>query len=175
MPLLSIATTAVATPMGAQVYEEEVASRAPVALAAIASGWRVHRTIVRSLRSPLSGNRRVPMAALASADVPVRRLAGQFLYPRGAVVHRMALELPPPPGPDIVTLHDTVAWKYSDEAPPVRAAIAELRRADAVVCVSAFTAQEAVDLLGIQDPIVIHNGVDPVSYTHLTLPTSDLV
>jgi glycosyltransferase involved in cell wall biosynthesis len=29
-----------------------------------------------------------------------------------------------------------------------------------VICVSDFSAQEAIDLLGIKDPVVVHNGVD---------------
>ena len=43
---------------------------------------------------------------------------------------------------------------------PVPAAAEEARRAAAVICVSAFSAQEAVDLLGIRDPHIVHNGVD---------------
>jgi len=81
------------------------------------------------------------------------------MYPRGAVVHRMNLELPPAPL-DVITLHDVVAWKFPDESRPVSAAAAEVQRAAAVICVSHFTAGEAVELLGIVNPIVVHNGVD---------------
>lgn len=161
MPRLSIATLATDAPMGAQVYQEEIASRAAAALDARSPGWTVHRTIARSLRSPLAGNRRLPIGWLTHASPAARRTLGRIVYPPGAVVHRMNLELPPPPGPDVVTLHDVVAWAYPDESAPVAAAAEELRRADAVICVSRFTAQQAVELLGISDPYVVHNGVDP--------------
>lgn len=161
MPRLSIATLAVAEPMGAQVYQEEIAARASDALAVIEPGWRVERTIVRSMRAPLVGNRRLPMGFLTSASPTARRALGRLIYPRGAVVHRMNLELPPGSGPDVITLHDVVAWRFSDESAPVVAAAEEARRADAIICVSRFSAEEAVDLLGISDPFVVHNGVDP--------------
>ncbi|MEA5153887.1 glycosyltransferase [Raineyella sp.] len=160
MPHLSIATLATDAPMGAQVYQEEIASRAAAALEALEPGWTVDRTIARSLRSPLPGNRRLPMGWLTHASPAARRVLGRSIYPRGAVVHRMNLELPPAPGADVITLHDVVSWRFPDESAPVAAAAEEARRADAVICVSRFSAQEAVDLLGIADPYVVHNGVD---------------
>ncbi|MCK0110545.1 glycosyltransferase family 4 protein [Ornithinimicrobium sp. F0845] len=117
--------------------------------------------VVRSLRSPLAGNRRLPMGWLFGASPAARRALGRLVYPRGSVVHRMDLLLPPPPGPDVVTLHDVVAWEFDDESDPVRAAPEELRRADAVVCVSAFTARRAQEFLGVVDPVVVPNGVSP--------------
>lgn len=161
MPRLSIATLATAAPMGAQVYQEEIAARASAALAQVQPGWQVDRVIARSLRSPQAGNRRLPMGWLARASARERAVIGRLLYPRGAVVHRMNLELPPAPGRDVITLHDVVAWKFPDESAPVAAAVEEARRAAAVICVSRFSAEEAVDLLGISDPYVVHNGVDP--------------
>ena len=111
------------------------------------------------MRSPLPGTHRVPAGRLGRAPEPVRRTAGRLLYPRASVVHRTNLELPPAPQPEVLTLHDITAWKYPDESPPVRAAVAELRRAAAVICVSTYTAQEAVAFLGIDDPVVVPNGV----------------
>jgi len=160
MPRLIIATAATAAPMGAQVYEDEIASRAAGALDALQPGWTVRRSVFRSLRSPLPGDRRLPMGWLATASPRARREVGLLVYPRGAVVHRMGLELPPSPHADVITLHDVVAWKFPDESAPVRAAAEEARRAAAVICVSEFSASEAVDLLGIRDPVVVHNGVD---------------
>ena len=102
------------------------------------------------------------MRWLAGASPAARRVAGRFLYPRGALVHRMNLELPPADAErDVVTLLDVVAWRFDDESPPVRAAAVEARRAAAVICISEFTAQEAVDFLGISDPIVVYCGVNP--------------
>lgn len=157
--------------MGAQVYQEQVASRAP---AALGPTWTVRRSVVRSLRSPLPGTARLPMGFLAGASERVRREAGRLLHPQDAVVHRMNLELPPSPYADVITLHDVVAWKYADESAPVRAAAAEARRAAAVICVSAFTASEAVDLLGIEDPYVVPNGVDARFFDAIPLSTQAL-
>jgi glycosyltransferase involved in cell wall biosynthesis len=156
MPTLVIASSAVDSPMGAQVYEEAVARLAPEALG---PDWDVERVITRSMRSGLPGTHRIPARRLARAPEAVRRAAGRLLYPRAAVVHRMNLELPPGPQPEVVTLHDVIAWKYADESPPVAASLAEIRRAAAVICVSSYTAQEAVSFLGIADPVVVANGV----------------
>lgn len=161
MPRLSIATVVTDTPMGAQVYQREVTSRAETALAAVSpQSWNVRELDVRSFRSPLTGNRRLPLGRVAAASPAVRRAIGRILYAGDAVSHRMTLELPPSPHIDVATLHDVVAWRFPDESAPVRAAAEELRRSAAVICVSAFTASEAVDLLGIRDPHVIPNGVD---------------
>ena len=111
------------------------------------------------LRSPLPGNRRLPMGRLFNASALERRAIGRLIWPRGSVIHRMDLILPPPAGPDVVTLHDVVAWKFEDESAPVSAAGAELRAADAVICVSEFTGGEAERLLGLTNSIVIPNGV----------------
>lgn len=158
---LGIASIATGTPMGAEAYQEQIATRAADALGAVSPDhWRVRRLIVRSLRSPLPGNRRVPLSAVTTAAPSWRRRIGAALYGRDAVTHRMNLELPPSPGGDVATLHDVVAWKFPDESAPVPAAPAELRAADAVICVSEFTAQEASDLLGLRNVHVIPNGVD---------------
>ncbi|QDO90187.1 glycosyltransferase family 4 protein [Ornithinimicrobium ciconiae] len=145
--------------MGAQAYEHAIRSRARAALADAPEQWVVHDVVARSLRSPLEGNRRLPMGWLFGASPAARRALGRAIYPRGSVVHRMDLILPPPPGPDVVTLHDVVAWEFDDESDPVQAAPEELRRADAVVCVSQFTAERAETFLGVTDPVVVPNGV----------------
>ena len=147
--------------MGAQAYEQHVISRAAAALAEVApdEDWHVREVVVRSLRSSLPGTRRLPMGRLTRASERVRRAVGQVAYGRTDLVHRMTLELPPAPR-EVVTLHDVVAWRYPDESPPVAAAAAELRRAAAVICVSEFTAAEAVDLLGVESPVVVPNGVE---------------
>lgn len=175
MPQLVIATVAVEVPMGAQVYQEEVAARAADALAAgDGPAWGVRRTVVRSLRSSLPGTLRLPLGRLGAAGPGVRRAVGRAVYPRGAVVQRVGLELPPHPVRDVVTVQDVVSWRYDDESPPVRAAAEELRRAAAVVCVSAFSADEAAELFGIERPHVVHNGVDPVHGTASPLPAATL-
>ncbi len=161
MSRLIIASVASGLPMGPEVYQEQVSTRASSALhAGTGEEWRVDRMLVRSLRSPLPGTRRLPMGWLPEASPTARRTLGRLLYPGKAVVHRMNLELPPHPHADVVTLHDVISWRFPDETRPVRAAAEELRRAAAVICVSEFTAGEAVELLGIEPPHVIPNGVD---------------
>jgi glycosyltransferase involved in cell wall biosynthesis len=155
-----VATTAVETPMGAQAYQEAVVARAPAALEALRPGATFARSVARSLRSPLPGTVRLPMGLLRTAGPGVRRTLGALAYPRGSLVHRMDLILPPPAGPDVVTLHDVVAWTFPDEERPATNAPTELRAADAVICVSQFTADQATELLGLRNTVVVHNGVD---------------
>ncbi|WP_289019466.1 glycosyltransferase family 1 protein [uncultured Ornithinimicrobium sp.] len=160
MPELVVATTATSIPMGAQAYESAIIGRAANVLRERGTqDWRVGSLVSRSLRSPLPGDRRLPMGRLYSASQRERKLLGSLVWPRHAVVHRMDLILPPPSGPDVVTLHDVVSWKFEDESAPVAAAATELRAADAVICVSEFTAGEAERLLGLTNPVVIPNGV----------------
>lgn len=160
MKRLTIATIATETPMGAQVYQEEISARAEAALRRHDPAWRVRRLVVRSMRASVAGNRRLPLGRVAAAPASVRRQLGRVLYARDTVSHRMSLELPPSPHLDVITLHDVVSWRYEDESPPVPAAIEEARQAAAVICVSAFSAGEAVSLLGIAEPHVVPNGVD---------------
>lgn len=157
---LTIATIASDNPMGAQVYQERIATGAATALGSVESGWQVRRLIVRSMRATLPGNRRLPIGRVANASPKVRREIGRLLYGRDTVTHRMNLELPPAPGGDVITIHDVVAWKFPDESAAVPAAAAEARQAAAVICVSHFSAGEAVELLGIHEPHVVYNGVD---------------
>lgn len=155
---LVIATAASANPMGAQMYEEQVARRAGSVLSEF-GGWASRRMIFRSLRSPLAGTHRLPMGVVTSSPSVVRRAVGAAVYPRRALVHRMGLELPPAPH-EVITLHDVAAWRFPDESSPVPAAAAELRRAAAVICVSQSTADEAAEFLGLTNTVVIPNGVD---------------
>ncbi|MGC5585130.1 glycosyltransferase family 4 protein [Ornithinimicrobium sp. W1665] len=86
----------------------------------------------------------------------------------------MDLILPPPAGPDVITLHDVVAWEFEDESDPVAAAAAELRAADAVICVSDFTAGEAERLFGLKDAVVIPNGVGEEYFAAVPLSAKQL-
>ncbi|WP_265443044.1 glycosyltransferase [Flexivirga meconopsidis] len=159
MRRVTLARLATDNPMGAQVYQRQVADRAQAALRAHGSGADVIELPIRSMRSALPG-RRAPVGPLHRASPALRRAAGRLLYGRSSLVHRMNLELPPHPAADVVTLHDLVAWEFADESAPVAAAAHELRAADAVICVSGYTAGRAVEVLGVRDPIVIPNGVD---------------
>jgi glycosyltransferase involved in cell wall biosynthesis len=155
-PTLTLATLAAGTPMGQQAYEERVAGLAPAVLGGAAD---VRRAVLRTLRSPLPGTARVPGWLLRSAPTSVRRAAGAVLYRGADVVHRMGLSLPPATVPEVVTVHDTVAWRYPDETPPEPWAAEETRRAAAVIAVSQYSADDAAELLGLDRVHVVHNGV----------------
>ncbi len=158
MPRLVLATLASGVPMGQQVYERELTARAPAALDGAAT---VVSSVTRSLRSPLPGDRRLPSWVLSQAPTGVRRAVGAVLYGRADVVHRMGLSLPPARVPEIVTVHDTVAWRFPDEGTPEPFAAAEVHRARAVVSVSRFAADDVAERLGLDHVHAIPNGVDP--------------
>lgn len=156
---LAIATAVTSVPMGAQVYEREISSRAQAALAATGRPWTVQGVAARSLRSDLDGTLRLPVGMLERSGTGLRRAIGRVVYPRGALVHRMSLMLPPAPR-EVVTLHDVVAWRFPDEGTPIAAAAHELRRAAAVICVSQATADDAMEMFGLENTRVVHLGVD---------------
>ena len=144
--------------MGQQRYEKEIVLRAP---AALGDGWRVEARMVRSLRSGLPGNRRIPVGLVSSprASASLRTLAGRWLGRHATVVHRMDLRLPPIPD-EVLTVHDLAPLRVSDEGSLPATAAAEARRARRVVCPSAFAAGEVSHLFGVEGPVVIHNGVE---------------
>lgn len=169
MPLLTIATTASSTPMGAQRYESEIIGAAPVALPT----WRIRHAVARSLRSDLPGTMRLPMGWLVGASVRQRSVVGRVAFAGAGLLHRTDLILPPGPGVNVVTIHDTVAWRFPDETPPIAAAAEEARRADAVICVSEFTAEEVQRFLGVRAPVVVHNGVDASFFRAVPLSVAE--
>jgi glycosyltransferase involved in cell wall biosynthesis len=154
---LGLVTVAVPEPMGQQVYEEELATRAAEELG---DGWAVDRIEVRTLRSPLPGNARVPSRLMIDAPASLRRAAGRLLYRGHDLVHRFDLRLPPAPAPEVLTIHDVVPWRFPDEGMPPSDAASSARRAAAVVCPSQFSADEVAAQLGVAAPVAIPNGVD---------------
>lgn len=168
---LTLATLAVGSPMGQQVYEEEIAARAR---AALGPDVAVRRTIARTLRSPLPGTVRLPDWVLREAPQGVRRAVGRILYPGADAVHRMGLALPPASVPEIVTVHDTVAWRFPDESTPEPFAAEETRRAAAVISVSRFAADDVAERLRLDRVHVIHNGVDARFFDARALTDAEL-
>lgn len=160
MSELTLARSATETVMGMQVYEQAVDARADEALAHLAPSVRLHRAVVRSLRSPLDGNRRIPVARVRSAGPRLRREIGRWLYPGSGPVHRFDLTLPPSPRGDIVTIHDIAPLRFHDEGALPPATRSEIARASAIITVSAFSAAEIAEHLGGPEPVVIPNGVD---------------
>ncbi|MFC8733031.1 glycosyltransferase family 4 protein [Luteimicrobium sp. NPDC057192] len=158
---LALATFASANPMGQQAYEARIAERAA---RAAGPGIEVREAVVRTLRSPLPGTARLPHWVLDGAPRSVRRAVGAVAYGRNDVVHRMSLSLPPASVPEIVTVHDTVAWRFPDESAPPRFAAEETRAAAAVLAVSQYSADDAAELLGLDRVRVVPNGVDDVFF-----------
>lgn len=157
---LTLARTATEMIMGMQVYERAIDARAEEALTHAYPSAHLHRAVVRSLRAPLPGTRRLPLGLVHGMSPTVRREVGRWLYPGNGPVHRMDLTLPPSPRGDIVTVHDIAPLRFADEGALPHAARAELTRAAAVVTVSTFSAHEIAEHFGIPEPVVIPNGVD---------------
>lgn len=170
-PRLALVTLAVGQPMGQQVYEHELAVRAP---AELGDRWTVDQVTVRTLRSPLAGSVRLPSRVLSDASPLVRRTVGRVAYRGHDVVHRMDLRLPPAPHPEILTVHDVVSWHFSDEAMPPSDAAASARRAVAVVCPSQFSADEVSAQFGVSTCVAIPNGVNPEFFAAEPLPPEQL-
>ncbi len=154
---LALATLAASQPMGQQVYERELARRAP---AELGPRWKVEEVVVRSLRSPLPGTVRIPSRLLIGASPALRRTVGRFIFRGSDVVHRMDLRLPPAPDPEVLTVHDVVPLRFPDEGRLPTDAASSARRAAVVVCPSQFAADEVASKLGVRSPVAIHNGVD---------------
>ena len=154
---LALATLAAAQPMGQQVYEREVIGRAAELLG---PAWDVDPVTVRTLRSALPGTVRVPSRLLAGSSPGLRRAAGRLIYRGHDVVHRFDLRLPPAPDPEVLTIHDVVPWRFTDEGQPPSDAASSARRAAVVICPSQFSADEVASQFGVRGPVAIHNGVD---------------
>ena len=82
--------------------------------------------------------------------------------------------------PDAVTIDDgTGAFKADGtQITLVQSAIDSARTTlDAEAAAIAYKGQRKAEYPTIEDQLddIYHNGIDAVSYTHLTLPTSDLV
>ena len=170
-PRLALVTMAVSQPMGQQVYEQELARRAP---AELGDRWLVDQVTVRTLRSPLPGSVRIPSRLLAGSSPQLRRAAGRIIYRGHDVVHRFDLRLPPAPRPEILTVHDVVSWRFPDEAVPPSDAASSAQQAAAVVCPSQFSADEVCARLGVASAVAIPNGVHPAFFGAEPLPSDRL-
>jgi len=153
---LTLVALAAGEPMGQQIYEHELTSRAAEQLG---STWDVHRMVVRTVRSPVAGTVRVPSRVLHGGGAGLRRVTGHLLYRGSDLVHRLDLRLPPAPAPEALTILDLAPWRFADEAPVPDDAAASARRAAAVICPSQYIADEVTSVLGVRQPVVIPCGV----------------
>ncbi len=156
--LVALETT---VPMGQQVYEQEVASRAQAALGA---DWAVETVAVKTLRSPVPGKVRLPGRLMSGEHAQARRLAGAVAFRGFDLVHRMDLRIPPAPAPEVLTIHDLAPWRFSDEGGVPGDAGPTARRAAAVICPTEFSASEVSDLFGLERLHVVPYGVDELFF-----------
>jgi glycosyltransferase involved in cell wall biosynthesis len=168
---LGLASLAAGMPMGQQVYERELARRAPGELG---PAWAVERIEVRSLRTTLPGTVRLPSGLLTGSAPALRRAAGRYLYRGFEVVHRLDLRLPPAPRAEVLTVLDLAPWRFADEGWAPADAAPTARRAEAVICPSGFSAEEVASRLGVGDPVVVPCGVEPRFFAPAPLTAAEL-
>lgn len=162
MPSVTLAALATATHMGQQEYEHQLAQHLP----SVAPELSVRSVHIRSLRSSLRGDARLPLSALSAAPRAVQMVAARLAYGRSDLVHRMDLRLPAARN-EVVTVHDLAPLRFDDEGELAPSAAKTLRAARAVICPSAFAAAELADLFGVTDAVVIPNGLDPAVWEPL--------
>jgi glycosyltransferase involved in cell wall biosynthesis len=169
---VAVATISTGVAMGQQVYEESL-------LRCLGEGvddLRIKPLRVRSLRSPLPGEVRLPMGLLEHLPLPGQRVLGRAAYRAADLLHRCDLRLPPSTTPEVLTVHDTAWLHFDDEASPLPHYREAARRARLIIVPSAFSAGEVVVGLGVrEDEIrVIHNGFDKRYAEATPLSTEDL-
>ena len=155
--------------MGQQQYEDRIALYGPGQLD---ESWEVQRCLVRTLRSRLPGNVRLPAKVLGDASPSLRRLVGRFVFRSYDLVHRLDLRVPPTPDRDIVTVHDLASLHFDDEARIPSDSALSCGRSRAVVCPSDFSADEVASRFDIARPFVARNGVDSVFFSAAPLMES---
>lgn len=103
---------------------------------------------------------RFPARLTSDGSGWLRRAAGALMFRRVDLVHRLDLRVPPPRGPEVVTVHDLAPKRYPDEGKIPPDAVSSARRARAVICPSNFAAKELADQFGVERLEVVYNGVD---------------
>jgi glycosyltransferase involved in cell wall biosynthesis len=155
MPHLVWAHRASGEPMGQERYENSTCA----AIRTIApAGWDVTDVRLRSMRSRLPGDRRIP-ARLERAPFVLQRAAGAVAYPSADLVHRWDVRLPPGRR-DLLTLHDVAPLRFPDEGTAPTRLKASARSALGVICPSQFAADEVSEILGVRRCWVAPAGVD---------------
>jgi glycosyltransferase involved in cell wall biosynthesis len=155
MPHLVWARRASTEPMGQERYEQAACDAIREVMPA---GWDIEDIVVRSLRSAVPGQRRLP-ARLERAPHRVQQVLGAMAYPRADLVHRWDVRLPPGRH-DLLTLHDVAQLKFPDEGAAPPSLRASARGAIGVVCPSQFAADEITEVLGVRRCWVATAGVD---------------
>jgi glycosyltransferase involved in cell wall biosynthesis len=143
--------------MGQQQYQQQLLARLPGLL----PGFR--GVTVRSLRSPLPGDVRLPLNRISRLPLPAQAMVARLALGRADLLFRDEL-LIPAARREVITVHDLAPLRFDDEGVDnvPRYGPQSVRRARAVICPSEFSAGEVRDLLGAQDVQVIPNGIDDV-------------
>src|SRR4051812_21494094 len=129
------ASLAAGEPMGQQAYEREIAA----ALATLTPVPQVElRPLsVKSWRSSLKADVRLPLSALHRAPLWLQYSAGLRTYGARSLVHRLDLRLPPARR-EVTTVHDLAPLRFPDEGQLPAHAAETLRRSKRVICPSKF-------------------------------------
>jgi len=153
--------------MGQQHYERALFA----ALQALDSSVQVTSRVIRSIRSRLEGDVRMPLSLLGVSGI-VAKASAAWAYRGAEVVHRCDLRLPPAldAAREVVTIHDLAFWHFGDEGAEPTSSLRLLNRSRLVLTPSEFSARECRQVLGLPDVRAIHNGVDPAFFSapHLT-------
>ena len=165
MSQVVLASLAAATPMGQQEYEHQLALHLP------AAGVDLRTVRVRSLRSTLDGDARLPLGVIGRVPGRLQRPFARAAYGAADLVHRADLRLPAA-RTEVVTVHDLAPLRFADEGAIPHRALAALASARAVICPSRFAADELAEVAGIDEAVVIWNGVPPDVWD--TAPTESL-
>jgi glycosyltransferase involved in cell wall biosynthesis len=146
-----------AVPMGQQAYESEL-------LAALrrqfGDRWTISDLAVLPMRTAYGAGRRLPLRLVWAAPHRLAAAVGSLAYGRVDLVHRLDLRCPPSGRREVLTIHDLPPLRFDDEGSLPHWAARSARTAAAVICPSAFAAEEVRDLLGVRRTHVVPYGID---------------
>jgi glycosyltransferase involved in cell wall biosynthesis len=155
MSRVVMAVRATKAVMGQQQYQQQLLARLPKLL----PDFRA--VTVRSLRSPLPGDVRLPLSRIGGLPLPAQAVLARLALGRADVLFRDEL-LIPAARREVIMVHDLAPLRFNDEGSGnvTRYGPQSVRRAHAVICPSSFSAGEVRELFGVHDVVVIPNGVD---------------
>ncbi len=155
------------SPMGLQHYELNILDE----LRALPQEkWSFRTRTIGPLRGSIRPDVRVSMRALNGSQLVGARAIGAWTSRGAERMHRFDLRLPPASVPEVVTVHDLPPLRFDDEGRLPAWAVKSALQARLVISPSEFAAAEVKQLLGVQDVVVVPNGVSDV-FTHALPPS----
>jgi glycosyltransferase involved in cell wall biosynthesis len=133
------------------------------------SPYEIRDFRVTSPRAAIDAELRFPISRIQRAPWWTQLAIGKLVYREYSLVHRLDLRLPPASVPEVITIHDLAPLRFPDEGrlpPYVARAVA---RAEAVVCPSAFSANEVRREYGPSRIFTVPYGLDPMFLTPVKL------